>query len=213
MTFLQSGRPLRRNDPNENPEDFRWLIDLEDPDFYGFQLPMRDRVFRQRLFVKQGMFYTLLRSCATFDVVGGPNEQSGIYLARYIGANLDLGANECVSLKVNGTSVLPSNAGCGGQGKSYQFFFVNNCIRSDRCSGSDFYLNFDAVAIPINQRFELVLNTACAQPPPDPFEQIFDQLLKRDKSGLAPIILNTDPSPCMGTGFGSGGAMPTFPPG
>jgi len=214
VTFLQS-EPFDRTDQSVNRNDFRWLIDFEAPDFYGFRLPMNERVFRKRLYVRNGTFYTLAPSCATFDVVGGPHPQNGIHVSRYIGANLDLRANECAILKVNGVPKLPANQVCGGLGKTYQFFFVNSCDRAGGCRDSDFHQNFDAVAIPHDQRFELVLNEACEPCPPDPIEQMFSQKGELKVLDVLKDItpLNTDEGACMGTGYGSGGAMPTFPPG
>lgn len=213
VTFLQEAGPLDRTNSALKPNDFRWLVDFEHPDFYGFQLPMNPRVFRKRLFVRNGVFYSL-PTCATFDVVGGPHPQEKIHIARYVSANLNLAAKECISLKLDGTEKLPPQRVCGGSGKTYQFFFVNNCDNEEASHQSDFYLNFDVVAIPHDERFELVLK----KPPcPDPADPIQEMFLKMGPSALSIVTkyfpFNTDEAPCMGAGYGSGGSMPPFPPG
>jgi hypothetical protein len=209
VSFFQTAGALDRTVVTAyNEHDFRWLIDVEADDFYGHQLPRQRRVYRKRLIVNNGTFFTLAPTCATFDVRGGVNEHDSIHIAKYMAASLTLAANECVSLKVGGVEKLPANTICGGiADRSFQFFFVNTCDTSS--DQSDFHLNFDAIALPHDQRFELILKQPCQIVPPDPFKQF----LKVRENPLQQVVFNTDAAPCMGVGFGSGFEFPTFPPG
>ena len=206
VSFLQASGRLNRTDRNTNSTDFRWLFDVEHNDFYGFPLPLREGVYRQRLIINNGVFYTHDLTRSNFDVIGGRTPYTKIYVPTVMGARVPLGVGECAFLTVNGAQVLPANTVCRASGKTYRFIFTNNCTRSGQpCAHSDFHLNFDAINLPHDQRFELVLNE-----PGRSVKSAQQTKLERDEAELlrqAGMVVN-DEAPCMGMGFGKNEGFP-----
>lgn len=206
VSFLQATGRLNRTDRNTNSTDFRWLFDVEHNDFYGFPLPLREGVYRQRLLINNGVFYTHDLTHSNFDVIGGRTQYTKIHVPTVIGARVPLGVGECASLTVNRDQVLPANTVCRASGKTYRFFFTNNCTRSGQpCAHSDFHLNFDAINLPHDQRFELVLNERGRSP-----KSAQQTKLERDEAELlrrTGMVVN-DEAPCMGVAFGKTEGFP-----
>jgi len=206
VSFYQVGGRLIRTNRNTNSNDFRWLFDVEHDDFYGFRLPLKERVYRQKLTIDNGVFYTHALTYSNFDIVGGRTPYTKIYVPTMMGAKVTLGQGECAFLKVNGAQVLSPNAVCQASGKTYQFWFSNNCAVGERpCAHSDFYLNFDAIDLPHDQRFEVELNESgrrSASLAQTKLERVETDLMKQ-----AGIVVN-DEAPCMGMGFGKNEGFP-----
>jgi hypothetical protein len=184
---------------------------LDHDDFYGSVyngVTLKQGIYRKRLVVKNGTFFTHLRNESTYDVVGGPKPQTGIYIASMVGLGIQLGPGECLSFKQNSKPAIPGNPPiCGGSGATYEMHFSNECRKpNDKlCDSSDFHLNFDSVDIPAGERFEVLLNTKHTTTPPG--------LCKLERGGKEYEIRVSDEAPCMGVGYGGGGAMPPYPPG
>jgi hypothetical protein len=167
-------------------DDIRWLIDLADWFPGRVALP---GMFSPILEVFHGMFLNLVRSNSTFNQTLGngiPVNPMG-YVSRYLGADIELGPNESVTLQIGGAGPiqLPS-----GASTSAEIVFANECVG---CTTSDFHelitglgpvtTDYDLrVAIPVNLPN---LPGGCFQTAKGPFSPF-----------------NTDPSPCMGAGFG-----------
>ncbi len=208
VSFLQASGRLIRTNRNTNSNDFRWLFDVEDDDdFYGFRLPLKERVYRQKLTINNGVFYTDALTYSNFDVVGGRTPHTKIYVPTMMGARVTLGQGECAFLKINGVQVLSANAVCQASGKTYKFLFSNNCAVGERpCAHSDFHLNFDVIALPHDQRFEVELNESGRRS-----ASMAQTKLERDEAVLmrqAGMVVN-DEAPCMGVGFGKTEGFPS----
>jgi len=200
--FYQAAGDIDRTNGSFDHHDFRWLIDLEHRDFYNRRLPLKSGVFRKRLRVKQGNFFTIEPTCSTFDVIGGPNEQVAIHVPQGIGLSLELSDSECVDLinTADGRSILPHTL-CKRQGRKYEVVFANLCqtLGGDHCTDNDFHKNLDVVDIALDEKFDLVLHQKCP--------------VTAASTAASRVKVNTDEAPCMGTGFGQGSGFPTFPPG
>jgi hypothetical protein len=167
-------------------EDIRWLIDLADW-FPGSVA--QPGMFSPILEVFHGMFFTLVRSNSTFNQTlsnGIPVNPMG-YVSRYLGVDIELRSKQSVTLQIGGASPihLPS-----GASTSAEVVFANECVD---CNTSDFHdliaalgsvpTDYDlGVDIPVNLQN---LPGGCFQTAKGPFSEF-----------------NTDPSPCMGAGFG-----------
>lgn len=208
--FYQAPGDIDRSNASFDSHDFRWLVDFEHRDFYNRPLRLKPGFFRKRLRVLQGNFFTIAPTCATFDIIGGPNPQGGIHLPIGIGLSLELSGTECVDLKATlpGTvvhSLLPHHL-CRQSGHKYAILFANLCrnLAGNPCPDNDFHKNLDPLDIQHQEKFDLVLRHKCTVAP---------------SAFTGPSVLgdkfkdNTDEAPCMGTGFGSGRGFPPFPPG
>lgn len=206
VSFFQVGSQLNRTNRNTNSNDFRWLFDVEDDDFYGFRLPLKERVYRKKLTIGNGVFYTHALTHSNFDIIGGRTEYTKIYVPTMMGARVTLGQGECAFLTVNGVHVLSPNEVCRASGKTYKFTFTNDCTLPGRpCVHSDFYLNFDAINLPHDQRFEVMLNESARHS-----TSAVQTKLERDEAELmrqTGMVVN-DEAPCMGISFGKNEGFP-----
>lgn len=144
-----------------DPEDFRWIIDLEGNEFHKGKLnPKRDG-YKSKLFLTHGVFYTLTK---TFEFYGkkvtkgmgrgNPPNFLG-KLAHNVGIDI-------VCDKVNGSVIfknnrsqnqlaLPRELGC-----RYEIAIENSCDEHDQTHTSDFPLLYRAVSDPKGLEFDLV---------------------------------------------------------
>jgi hypothetical protein len=184
-------RKLRQGDD----KDFRWLLDLEGPDFHNGKFQRREDKFSTKLKVRQGTFYTYKHTGHYFKCQGGthPNQEVG-YVPKVMAADITLHEGDCVSLLIDGREVLQYPL-C--QGADYEVYFFNEC-ESNCDNNGDFPMTFDAVNIDPGEKFNL---TSIGGADNGQAEGI-----------CIPVPLEasklTDEAPCMGGGFGGGGGFP-----
>src|SRR6266513_2636245 len=128
--FLKDG-----TDPNQ---DFRWVIDLDAPPFYPEDYDKNGGVFTAKLVVQQGVFFSAHRTKYPINRVtrlpvevpgvGGVNAASLDHPADIIGTKIPIGANEYLSVIVDGVEVakLPVNPL-----KKYEIKVSNICIKEN----------------------------------------------------------------------------------
>jgi hypothetical protein len=192
-TFFHGGA-FERSALQGNAKDFRWLLDLEDLPFNNGKLKRKEDKFSTKLNVRHGTFYTYKHTASTFLYDNGSGTPTKLgYVPKVMATDVSLEQGECVSLKINGTEVLPYPL-CSGA--KYEIFFLNECDAS--CTHSDFSMVFDAFEKP--KRFELTLEHADDNGPTD------DLCLPVPTSNR--IRRLNDEAPCMGGGFGGGGGFP-----
>jgi hypothetical protein len=204
--FFQSDRiPFDRAQLQGDDKDFRWLIDLEGPDFHNAKFRRTERYFSTKLKVKHGTFYTYKHTGHYFECEGGPSPHQHLgYVPKVIAADIRLDGG-CVFLKIDGQDVLPHPL-CDGSAR-YEIYFSNECDEDCDTTHGDFGLVFDAVDASANEMFNLVPIGGSDNGPADglchevPYEESRRKLLT-DGTPL------TDETPCMGAGFGSGGGFP-----
>lgn len=180
-------------------KDFRWVVDLESDEFYsqGYdKKPVFDAILR----VRHGVFFTRKRTKFVLDKVqtfpiGFLRLDSLSRPGDDIAVNIELAANEYVSLVVNEDEIIQLLASAG---KSYEVRFIHDCrehnqichFQSDswlESSRNDFHFHRDALSLGVfKARYSLVV--APGQ--------------------LAEPNAMSDESPCMGAGFGRTGGFP-----
>ena len=171
--------------------DFRWLLDLEGPEFYNKELkPKNNRKFRAKLIVRHGTFYTYQRTNTTFKAVGGPAPGYLGHIAKVMAANIELQDGESVYLKINGRNVLPDPLTNRDQ---HEIYFLNERVTG---SGNDFKMAFDELDHSTSLAFSL------------------DSVVTGDDTPTTGLCHNlpsvkrvTDEAPCMGASFGSGNGL------
>lgn len=200
------------SDPNWL-RDFRWLPDLDGPDFYPDRYPKHNDHFKRWLNIKNATFYTRMRTNTKFNLVTQvddltkPNQliKPYGYVARYMAAAMPLPAGgQYVALQVDNLPPIPLDPGADGK-KQYQIVFVNEC-KSKNCKpelgdldGNDERLRSDlhfarkAMKLP-NGRVRIALKRTPGEVPADKPNFCDDDLSGR----------NTDAAPCMGAGYGGG---------
>jgi hypothetical protein len=185
--------------------DFRWLLDLDG--IYGKKLDKEKP--KTKLTVKNGQFYTYQRTNSTFQGVNGPFPGTGKdlgYIAKIMAADIPLTLGQSVLVKFNGNADVirlklnPSTR--------YEIYFSNECFKDDeKCTDSDFDLNFKLTKLATPEKFRLEMKTQGADEAPlglcitDEYLRRLRRLEKKRRKG-------TDRAPCMGVGFGEGDGFP-----
>ncbi len=193
--FYQSGafnRELRQGDD----KDFRWLLDLEGPDFHNGKFTRTEDKFSTKLKVKHGTFYTYKHTGHYFKCDRGDYQNKKVgYVPKVMAVDIALQHDDCASLFVDGNDVL-TNPLCNN-GRRYEIYFSNECEHDCSLYG-DFEMTFDAVNINSSEKFNLTP-------------------IGGQDNGQAGLCLAvpfeegkkfTDEAPCMGAGFGGGGGFP-----
>jgi hypothetical protein len=194
---------------DDSANDFRWLIDMQAASWYPGTSFKDKPDYGAKLFIRNGTFFTnnrtrykLLQSLRV--------EQSNVsYLpggdlghpAEVMGCEIQLGANESVSLMVNGQQKYMEN-----NGKEYVVTFSNECknMGHGECTFSwdhfqeikrnDFHHHRDALKPTFPHKLSVVLGE------PPAAEPVIGQLKKKRIQEDA----DTAAAPCMGAGYGGG---------
>jgi len=184
-----------------HPRDFRWLLDLESDRIYKHKLHRDDTIYRTKLRVRNGTFFTYQTTNSQFKLEGGPQPGSVYHVAKVMAADIRLDESDRAVFKIDGTEIPHQLVGTS----KYEVYFFNDCAcRSSDCAScqtSDFPMVFDAVALTAAEpQFRLVLEM------PGKEAQTTGLCLTIPEHIIS--IHNTDEAPCMGSGFGSGGGFP-----
>ncbi len=197
--FETKDEPFDRFSGNAN--DFRWLPDLDSADFYPEGYSKNSGHFSATLHVKNGTFYTYLRSNSTFKLVDADDASHELrrfgHLARYMAAAIDVKDNNYLSLQINDETPFKLEPAAGYY---YQILFTNECWDNgkkcdwliwddDETKRNDFHFTRKVLRLP-NSRIKYALKIEDKLPRTDP-----------EICGYAPDR-NTDEAPCMGSGYG-----------
>jgi hypothetical protein len=191
---------FKREDLKGHANDFRWLLDLENPPFSDIKFDRKEDKFSTKLKVRHGTFYTYKHTGSTFL-----NENTGMklgYLPKVMATDIKLEPGECLSFKINGKEVLPPKT-CSDA--KLEIFFLNECA-DDTCKKGDFDMTFEALENP--KKFTIKVDTKDPNGPTSDLCKAVPSSTRgvphdRDKADR----LN-DEAPCMGGGFGGGGGFP-----
>lgn len=205
LDFYQTtDNPFDRLKTGGNNEfDFRWLPDLDGPDFYPENYSKNQR-YTTRLFVSHGTFYTRVRTGSKFKLVDAATERDlrpfG-HVARFMAAAINPQESDFVRLEINNVTVKDF---VRETGVTYQILFKNECNNcsfdpnhpNDETRRNDFHFNRKAVMVPagVRTKYGLKIDGPAGESDSD-FCETGAQL--------------TDEAPCMGTGYGQ---TPEFPP-
>lgn len=212
--YEPTAEPFDRESVNNDPKDFRWILDLEGAHFYDTRLTRYADTITPNFHLNNGLFYTLQKTKSTFRRVdpkahGEPPHHLG-NVASIIAANIYLPPMDGYAvLRIDDVRIRLDSI----ENVQYQVDITNECNVSGECdyqpgAGSkqernDFYLHFDTFKVPDGKpEYELVLETfgefpekpdACGEFPKKP--DVSSQETKH------PLI---DTAPCAPVGFGSG---------
>jgi len=207
VSFFMQGGMLDRCKPKDNPNDFRWMLDMEGRDFYdrppGQPLDKKLGFFSPKLIVHHGVFYTLDTTKNKFKRSLRGDRMLG-HLSFFMAANIKLKSGRAF-LRGGGLNREFEAA------KKYQINFKNVCLHKNKeCKfkpGSlnkeernDFFEYYKTFAIPPGrEEFELTLHGT-----PINARHSFKKL------GLMADVgpTSTDPAPCGGLGFGQTTGLP-----
>jgi hypothetical protein len=208
VNFLKTGGDDLDRD-NGPDGDFRWMLDLEGPDFYKENYPKRP-VFKTKMTVANGTILTTFKSEATFDRVSvllgsaGVSPRSVGHIALVMEADIELSQNETAVLTVDGLDVPMPWA----PNTTYQISYGNICVDNNaNCTfdpGSiiesrrnDFAFHRDVLDLPtFRARYGLRLRE-----PGDP-------IAHPKIAGFPFVPWGTDKAPCMDAGFGQTDGFP-----
>jgi len=140
------------NEPPSDPQDFRWVIDLEGEHFYNRPLKVKRGVLRPILFVAKGLFYTDTLTSDFYRTIpitakGAARTASAGrslgQIAEYVGANIYLThPNQALVLRAgrDGSELLRLNK---EEGTTYEIT-VENVDTPRAPAGGDFHYYYDA---------------------------------------------------------------------
>jgi hypothetical protein len=173
-TFTSRG--FDRLEDTGDPEDFRWIADLEGPEFHNRKLRIKHRSeLKPLIFISDGILYTGRKSDEVFARVLLNDYSSGGALGKLgyvLSADLTYPTGSRVVLKNVFDAESPANGTCSTtlpiDGSSrYLITIENYCQLPDESEGTDFRLFYDVVKDPTGKRFDLrrVVETGRCAPP------------------------------------------------
>lgn len=160
--------PFNRFNDTGDPEDFRWVTDLEGTEFHGRKLQPKRDGFKSTLRLSHGAFYTLKKTRRFFGrrIIAGPGagnppEFMG-KLAHNVGIDIVCAEDSGrVIIKNKGASSqleLPRPVGDNGDvfGSTYEILIENSCEPTFGRPG-DFPLVYGALSDPSGVKYDLVV--------------------------------------------------------
>jgi hypothetical protein len=147
-----------------DPEDFRWVADLEGPEFHNRKLRVKNlSELKPTIFISNGILYTREKTNETFakSMVNGPPLTA---LGKFAH-----GFNTDITCPVGGEVILSNLSESGlperGTGYSislpqsddtkYMITIDNHCDSDDESEGTDFRLFYDVLEDPDGKQFDL----------------------------------------------------------
>jgi hypothetical protein len=199
--------------PKQDPNDFRFILDLEGPDFYdGIELGKNYEALGPRLHISDAVFYTLFKTPSTFTAKEGSSTGHDIHgLATMIGANIYLDNTPSSPGKVyltiaNSPAItLPTKAG-----KKNLVIIDNSCPSCATANPpvSDFPIYYDAVKVPVGRKkFTLQKSPGGSGAAGRAYGHQFMSDLNRSVPGSPIKIDVNDETPCAVAGNGSSGSL------
>jgi len=157
-------RDFDRLEDTGDPEDFRWILDLEGPEFHNRKVKLRDTFkLKPVILISDGILYNRLKTDEVFARVSLNGEPSPVPLGKLgYGMNADITYPEgsrvvltnCLETgspdKRNGRTTLPVD-GCS----RYLITIENSCESPNDAVGTDFRLFYDVLKDPTGTRFDL----------------------------------------------------------
>lgn len=191
-----------------NPQDFRWLLDLDSNDFYPDNPPKLTGQFKNKILVRHGTFYTQQKTDSTFERIDPPDSSTPnrfdlFQVANYVAAGIEPNQNEDVVFKVNDNSAVVFT---NKPGFTYQIVFLNECYEDGhhKC-------HFDpGNANETNRNDFHFMRKILQLSGTDKVYGLKVKVKKRSQPNFCPEESDkgSDEAPCMGTAFGKTDGMP-----
>ncbi len=151
---LYMNGPFAR-DESDDPNDFRWIPDIEGPEFHDRSLPVKEGSLKPSFILNNGLFYTALKVPARKVRQGDP--VTDLDVAGFTGANiyLDEADSKAILTFGNPTQTVELKK---EPGTTYKIHVFNDCPdASPPVISGDFRFYYDAFQVPvISERFNLV---------------------------------------------------------
>jgi hypothetical protein len=169
-------REFDRLDDTGDPEDFRWIADLEGPEFYNRELRIKHRSeLKPVILITDGILYTSRKSEEVFARVSAVDEGPSVPLGKLgfgMGADITYPEGTRVVLRNGSDTVSQANGTCQttlivDSCSRYVITIENNCQLPAESEGTDFRLFYDVLKVPLKQQFDLrrIVETGpCGQP-------------------------------------------------
>ena len=196
-----------------HPNDWRWVLDLEQEPFYEHGIQLNPETVNPVISINHGLFYTLLKTTSTFDLLKGGNAPKPIgNVAQYLGCNIYLEPNGEVKVTIRYRFPHPSKTFTLRKAANtcYEIDITNDCYKNghhcvfdrpdhptDKRKRNDFYLYYDCFDVPDGyEEIGLKQNTS-ERPPSLPPYICYEEGQDRKESN--------NESPCGAVVAGRGG--------
>lgn len=164
-TSTYERRGFDRLDDTGDEEDFRWVPDLEGPEFHNHKLRIkRPAMLKPTLLISEGILYTREKTNETFARVSITGKPSAVALGKMAyGLNIDITCQE-------GGEIVLRNRHDDGSRESrercsvrlphsdsirYRITLENHCQMADESEGTDFRLFYDVLKDREGKQFDL----------------------------------------------------------
>lgn len=152
---------FHRDEAQDDPNDFRWLLDLEGPECYNRPLKINPEGFRSILTINNGLFFTRDLSEDEISLVTDENPEGDFLgkVALVVGAYIYFDRPDARAVLTNG------NESCellGRPGTTYEIFIGLNRPFGTHVHENDFVFHYGAVGvdIPVRKRLRPEINNS-----------------------------------------------------
>jgi hypothetical protein len=175
------GHEFNRLDDTGDAEDFRWVADLEGPEFHNRKLRIKNlSELAPTLFISNGILYTKQKTDQTFSRISVNGKPSPVALGKFAhGINTDITCPEGGELILSNRSDngLPGSRACNSVSLpqsdliKYLITIENHCDSFDESESTDFRLFYDVLEDPEEKKFDLrrIVETGCFGMPDSAF--------------------------------------------
>ena len=202
LSFYQSPSDFNRGS-SDDPADFRWILDLENEEFFGnanqrANLRKDPRFTTPRFNLYNGVLYTLCRSGCFFKRERPQNSRRLGRIAKRHAAYIHLDSGQSAMVDLPGLDDSEKTLSAENR---YEILIANICHPPDaqKCKDdeNDFHYHYQTYEPPPGREyFDLVLDTDYPCEPIDLCERLVPDFDK-----------GTDRAPCAASGFGGGGGL------
>ncbi|HEX8089308.1 MAG TPA: hypothetical protein VF762_10670 [Blastocatellia bacterium] len=164
-TSKYMGREFDRLRDIGDEEDFRWIADLEGPEFHNHKLKTINRYkIKPTIFITDGILYTRQKTDEVFARVSADGGTSPVALGRLAhGINADIACVDGGAVMISNVydRGVPDAARCPSVRlpkddlSRYRITIENHCRLQDDSEGTDFRLFYDVLKDPDGKRYDL----------------------------------------------------------
>lgn len=170
-------REFNRLDDTGDAEDFRWVADLEGPEFHNRKLKIQHKQkLKPTLFISEGILYAKEKTDEALARISTKGLEAAVPLGRFAyGINTDITCENGSTLVLRNrfnTESSKNNSCCSVrllQSNSIRYLITieNHCRLDDEIDGTDFRLFYEVVKDPKGNQFDLrrIVETGCYAAP------------------------------------------------
>ena len=170
-------REFNRLDDTGDDRDFRWVPDLEGPEFHNGKLTIKnDKKLQPTIFLTDGILYAREKTDEVFARIVTNGQAPAVALGRVShGINADISCQKGGAVRLSNIFESESQERGGqcsvtlkhGEGIRYLISIENLCELADESEGTDFRIFYDVVMDPGKLQFDLrrIVETGCYAAP------------------------------------------------